>query len=133
MEIVAPGYVIRVDVARRLVTLKLLGFWTVETFDEYTRALKALAAKGKTAGRSPEEYSVLVDLREHGLQSKEVAARIEQGLAAGANRRHPHAVLVSPSVLHKAQAQRIGAHIAPRFFADEEAAMRWLMAGAVVA
>lgn len=109
-------------------TLRLRGFWTVETFDEYTGALAALAAKGKTSGRSPEEYRVLVDLREHGLQSKEVAARIEQGLADGATRRHPHAVLVSPSALHKAQAQRIGAQIAPRFFTEEATAMQWLMA-----
>lgn len=133
MEIVVPGYVIRVDVQRRLVTLKLLGFWTVETYDEYTRALKTLAVKGKAAGRSLEEYRVLVDLREHGLQSKEVAACIEQGLADGATRRHPHAVLVSPSALHKAQAQRIGAHIAPGFFTDEAVAMQWLMADTMVA
>ena len=122
-----PGYEIHVDVERRLVRLTLVGFWTRQTYERYDHALEKLAAQASAAGRSRYEYRVLVDVRRHGLQSKEVAAEIERGLTELADHGQRHAVLVSPSALHKAQARRITSRLVAGYFGDEEEALAWLL------
>ena len=127
-----PGYEIAVDVERRLVRLTLVGFWTRQTYERYDHALEKLAAQARSAGRSRYEYRVLVDVRRHGIQSKEVAAEIERGLAELTEHGQRHAVLVSPSALHKAQARRVTSRLVAGYFGDEGEALAWLLAGDAV-
>ena len=122
-----PGYRIDVDVERRLVTLTLVGFWDQALFDRYTHEVEILAANGAKAGRPRTEYRVLIDLREHGLQSQSVAAQIQMGLIENETRTRRQAVLVSRSALHKAQAQRLGRSMDARFFENEHEAISWLL------
>ena len=75
---------------------------------------------------------MLLDVRRHWIQSKEVAAEIERGLAELTELGQRHAVLVSPSALHKAQARRVTSRLVAGYFEDEGEALAWLLAGDAV-
>ncbi len=123
-----PPFAIDIDVARRFAKLTVVGMWTRATLDNYvdqlTRAFDETAALGATS----REFRILVDLRRHGIQKRDVAAEIEVRLAQGAAQASRHAVLVSNSVLHAMQAKRAGSLIQAKVFLEEDDALDWLMA-----
>ncbi|WP_293884058.1 hypothetical protein [Sphingomonas sp.] len=122
-----PGYKIEVDTKNRLVRLTLTGFWDRATFDRYTEEIEGLAQEARRAGRARLDYRVLVDLRNHGVQSREVATSIEAGMIHNASPLQRHAVLISNSALHRSQVQRLGASTDTRLFENEEDALAWLL------
>ncbi len=126
-QIGSPGYSITVDMERHLVRLKLSGFWDLETYERYTCELDDMTTKAANADRSAQNLRVLVDLRDHGLQSREVATAIHENLKKAAYSAQRHAVLISASFLHKTQAQRVSAPMKAQFFCDEEEAVMWLL------
>ncbi|WP_010188659.1 STAS/SEC14 domain-containing protein [Sphingomonas sp. PAMC 26605] len=124
---IAPHYKIDVDIKRRFVRLTLSGFWDRATFDRYTQEVEGLAREAIRAGRVRQDYRVLLDLRNHGVQSREIAAEIEAGLIRNASPKQRHAVLISDSALHKSQVQRLGSATDARLFENEQDALAWLL------
>lgn len=119
-------YRIEVDPERSFARLTLSGLWDSGTVDRYTgdveSALEQAAAGGGPAGG----YRILIDLRNHGVQSRDVAAEIQDRLSRGIAQASRIAVLTSPSALHRMQAQRLGSHVSASFFADAGEAEKWL-------
>ena len=122
-----PPFTIEYDEPQQLLKLRLFGLWELETLDRYTDELNRIFGRIAASGGSPKDSRILVDLREHGIQSREVASEIETRLSRGAAVAKRHAVLVSESALHKMQAARAGSQIQARFFTDEQAAVDWLL------
>lgn len=122
-----PPFEIDHDARRQLLTLRLVGLWDRAILDDYTAALNSIFSKVEASGRSTSGYRVLVDLREHGLQPRDIAAEIEARLSRGAAQASRHAILVSGSVLHRMQVKRAGAQIEAYIFVDEAEAMQWLL------
>ena len=117
-------YRIEVDPRTLSARLTLFGLWDLATLNRYTYDVTQALAEGGAAGR----YRILIDLRNHGVQSREVAAAIQSRLMMGIEQASQVAILVSPSLLHRLQAQRLGSHVQASFFADEDEALTWLTA-----
>lgn len=120
-------YTIAVDASRGLIRATLRGMWDLGVLAGYTAELQATFARLSASVPPGQPLELLIDLRQHGVQPREVGEAIQAELAradvAAAART---AVLVSPSALHRLQAQRLGSHLAASFFADEAEALAWL-------
>lgn len=117
-------YRVEVDPRALSARLTLFGLWDLATVDRYSRDVEQALSEGGAADR----YRLLIDLRSHGVQPREVAAEIQSRLMQGVDRTSRIAVLVSESLLHRLQAQRLGSHVRASFFADEGEALAWLAA-----
>ena len=117
-----------IDVDRRdaLVRLTLFGLWDVATVDRYAAAAQAAFSSLNEAGVPLDRCKALIDLRQHGVQSREVTHRIHGWIKLDLSGGARHAVLVSASMLHRMQAQRVGAALDANFFSDEADALAWL-------
>lgn len=71
---------------------------------------------------------MLVDLREHGGQSRDIIDKIQARLAQGDWRASRRALILSALALHKMQAQRLETSADTAFFGNEDEAMQWLLA-----
>ena len=118
-------FTIGVDVRRSLIHLQLYGIWDVPTVDRYAAAAQAAFAK-VAEGAARDGCKVLIDLRRHGVQPREVAERIGAWLTKAASEEARYAVLVSDSSVHKMQAQRLGSLLSAQVFSDEGEARAWL-------
>ena len=116
-----------VDPRQSLVRLSLSGQWTVEIVDDYAMAAEAAFRQLTETGTPLRKCKALIDLRQHGVQSREVAERIQGWIRLALSDGARHAVLVSDSALHRMQAQRVGALLGARFFSDEAQALDWLL------
>lgn len=123
-----PPYTVSVDRERSLVRLTLSGLWDLPTCERYAADVRKAFAGLVAMGVPIDAYGVLIDLRRHGVQSREVSERTQAELRNGISSGSHHAVLVSESVLHKMQAQRVGSLIGASFFTDEARAIDWLLA-----
>lgn len=119
-------YTISVDRNRGLVRMTLRGIWDLKTFEDYAAAARRAYAELTEQETPPAACRILIDLRQHGTQPRQVAEGIQAELASGEARPAQHAVIVSESMLHRMQAHRLGATINASFFTDEETAMNWL-------
>ena len=122
-------YTVQVDRDRLFVRLTLHGLWDLGTVERYSEAAREAFAALGTNGEPVSGSRILIDLRQHGIQPRDVAERIQAKLKNGLSPGARHAVLVSESTLHRMQAQRIGTLINASFFSDEAEAMAWLFAG----
>ena len=118
---------IEVDRRELLVRLTLFGLWDVGTVDQYAAAAKSAFADLIETGARIDKCKALIDLRRHGVQSREVTNRIQSWLGLALSDGARHAVLVSESMLHRLQAQRVGSALGASFFSDEASALAWLM------
>ena len=117
---------IEIDQSELLVRLTLFGLWDVGTVDRYAAAAKSAFAELTHAGAPIADCKALIDLRKHGVQSREVTERIQSWLGLALSDGAHHAVLVSESMLHRLQAQRVGSALDAAFFSDEAGALAWL-------
>lgn len=115
-------YDIAYDDALNTVNLRLTGFWTKETMDQFIEEFGALATR---LGRAKRAFVVLSDCREYPVQSAEIGEAWSRVLGSAPITTAPYAVVVG-SVLNKLQAER--ALTAPNVsvFADMGAALEWL-------
>lgn len=123
-----PAFTIDINIPQRFVRLTLVGMWTRSIVDAYVDALTRAVGEAAALGAARHALRILVDLRRHGIQQRDVAAEIESRLAQGAAQAERLAVLVSGSALHAMQARRAGSLIQARVFVDESEALAWLMA-----
>ena len=122
-----PAYRIETDPPRNQLRLTFAGHMDLTLLDAFEREFEAaLARMAKCRGR-PGSHLVLVDLRQQYVQPQDVVARFQTIV----NRFKPSlrriAVVMSSSVLHKMQAQRIGGMENHAVFYSEEDALNWLL------
>lgn len=116
---------IRPDPVRPLLHVRLSGFWSTDTVDEYGAALgQALVAR---AGEG--RFGLLIDARGYPVQSGEVATRFGEMLSrwppSGPDRPLAGVAIVTGNALGKIQAQRTFG-TAATVFLDPGAATVWL-------
>ena len=119
-------YTIKIDRQRSLVRLTLFGLWDVAAVDRYAAAAQAAFSTLTKAGTPLDRCKVLIDLRQHGVQPREVTERIQIWLKKALSGGALHAVLVSESLLQGMQARRVGTLLDAEFFANEVMALDWL-------
>ncbi len=120
-------YTVVVDGARGLVRATLRGIWSLEILGRYSAALVDALGQLARDGHSPASARLLIDLRQHGIQPREVAEAIQARVSETEMPVGRTAVLVSPSALHRMQAQRIGALFHANVFDDDARALSWLL------
>ena len=116
-------YDIRFDARKRILRLRLEGFWTPVTLARFMADLKAEATKVRASHGG---FATLSDSRDFPVQSPEVAggfAALMQG--GGAGQAGPTAIVVA-SVLNKIQAERALNTPSVKVFLALEDAQRWL-------
>ena len=111
---------------RRLLTITMRGIWDMAQIETFKASVATAVAEIK---RSSAEnlFDVLVDLREHPLQPRDVAEALEMvvaGLERGPRRA---AVVTSPSALHRLQATRLGRSRDAHVFTSLDDANQWLL------
>lgn len=122
-----PRYRIDFDAPRQLVHLRLAGQWDQRTLADYRRDL-ASAMRGFAAhGGRPGKYLLLIDVREQGVQSKDVAAEYQAIIADHVRFARRRALVMSESALHAMQVRRISPNADVNMFRTEPEALAWLM------
>lgn len=119
---------IRVDSARHLVTMRLTGFFTPETFDRF-KAERAVAFTALRCG--PNQHLSLTDVREVQIQSQDIVSAFGQVLADPAYR-SKRLAFVTPTSLARMQLHRVISQRADgstRCFTDPVAAEHWVLTG----
>jgi hypothetical protein len=116
-------YSIEVDRERRMLRIRFVGVWTITSMDEFAQARRrTLTEEGWGKG----DYVCLVDLREHGVQPRDVADHgIKSNVGAAVNAPRKTALVVS-SMLKKLQVARALTRGDEQVFMSEEEALRWL-------
>ena len=124
------AYEVSIDPPRKLVNLKLTGQWDLTTVASYARAVGDGFARMKASGVTPGDYLLLVDMRAHGLQVREVTTAYQAFINAHASFVRRRATIVTPSALHELLAKRVAKELdlANGFFRTEQEALDWLFA-----
>lgn len=118
-------YSILFEPTRRLVRITRRGLWTVEIFGQYDGELRSLLELVQLRTR---EFLGLIDIRDQGVQTREVAQRFEKLIAEDLLQPVRVAVLTTKA-LAKLQAERVG-RTTQRVFTSENEALDWLFGGA---
>ena len=121
-------YRIDVDPQRQLVHLRLLGQWDRPTLTAYRQELRNAMQTFAAQGARPGEYLLLIDVREHGVQPKEVAAEHQEIIAEYIPLARRRALVMSASALHALQVRRISPTPDVDMFRTDEEALAWLLA-----
>lgn len=126
----ATNYSIDVNPRQQLLEVRLSGQWTVATVASYRLDVDAALARMQAQGGRPGEYLLLVDMREQGVQSREVAAAYQAFISDYAWVGRRRATIVSGSALHELQVKRVAKEldVENAFFRTEEEALGWLFA-----
>ncbi|WP_457313525.1 hypothetical protein [Sphingomonas sp. UYAg733] len=120
-----PKYEITMDVTRKLLTIRVSGYWNQALLDDYKAVITAKLAE---LGSSTPELRVLVDVREHGVQAQHIANQMQSFLKVIGPRVGRVAVIVD-SALQKMQTRRINPAGGDGIFGSEDDATSWLLAG----
>lgn len=119
--IVNGSYAIETDPLTRVVTMRLSGFWTTGTVAEFQQALdRELALIG------PGEFDAVVDVRDHAVQSQEVAHLLRSNTERIGSRPRRIANILSDMALQRLQARRIASEGNSRDFRCVADALAWL-------
>lgn len=114
---------IEVEAAARLIRIELTSFWTAASFAAFEREL---SRRLRAVGWQPGSYVALLDVRQRGVQSQEMAGEVHRA-------RHDERRVLAPrrlailvdGALVKMQATRINLADDAIFY-DEETALAWL-------
>lgn len=116
-------YTITVDKGRRRLRLKMTGQWNITTVERFERDLeKTLKQNGWGRG----DYDCMVDLREQGVQSPEVAERGGRVTASERARAPRYSAMIVDGALKRLQIGRVVTGYDRKFFTSEEEALAWL-------
>ena len=114
---------ISVDSPRRLLTMRMRGFWDAATFDafagEFSSALKELHRMGGCE-------MALVDGSEFAVQSREILGRFADIMRENERYLAKRTASVIPTELNRMQAARVGESLARRDFRSRAEAEAWL-------
>lgn len=111
------------DIPQRLLTVRLLGFWKLETVELYGQDL---AAHLRDLRRLSPPRACLVDARSFSIQAKDIAERQVQTVTTLLPL-YPErtARVVASAIAHK-QAARMATNFSHRVFDSLDEAMAWL-------
>lgn len=118
----SESFAIRPDQSRQRLVVQLAGFWSSETCAQFERDLLHLA-DGLTWNWG--RHTVMIDLSEFLVQSREVFGRMER-LIADDPTRPTRTALFGGSDLARMQFRRIVSGQDMRLFATRDEATRWL-------
>ena len=114
---------ISVDLRRRLIDMRLRGFWDSATFDafavEFSAALQQLHRQGGCD-------LALVDGSEFAVQSRDILGRFAEVMRQNERYLAKRTASIVPAELNRMQAARVGEAINKRDFASRAAAEAWL-------
>ena len=105
------------------IEIAMIGFWTMEIMDSYVKAKKQALDDIRVTGKSRDDITILFDISEWQLQSKEVAERL--AMYDGGNDAFKTAVVTRSDTLHKMQSKRIATQDY-WFFSNKAEAEKWL-------
>lgn len=120
-----PPYTIVKNAQQHLLQIEVAGQWDLDIVEAHRRDVTAALLNLRKSGRP----RVLVDAREQGLQSKQVAAALGAVIADLTWAETVVAIVVPRSVLTVMQGRRIGAALPnAHHFAERSDALSWLLA-----
>ncbi|WP_022683289.1 hypothetical protein [Sphingobium bisphenolivorans] len=121
-------YEIAYDDNRKLLRITLAGLWDLPTAHSY---LEDLRRQEQRIGLDLDQLSVLIDMREHAIQPREVADLLTDSLKDAGRPGRTTASIVSSSALKVLQIKRISEMIERNeLFTTEADALAWLAAQA---
>ncbi len=116
-------YDIAFDPATRLLSMRLEGFWDVETLNRFAAELSALTERIE---RQWDDYPILSDSRGFSVQSVEVTAGFSRIMEVAVMRHRGPVAIVVGSRLNKLQVERSMMTDHLRVFLDIDEARAWL-------
>jgi hypothetical protein len=114
------------DIAARRFHATLRGTWSTPTLVEFQNAMRDVIARCELTHTPPESLLALIDMRDYGVQSQEVASTMQAGVEHYQRLSRHIAVVVSGSALQRMQVRRVAPHSKHRFFTDYRCAVEWL-------
>lgn len=117
-------FTVEVDRSSGLILATTFQFWTLATLELFEAAVMAEQEAVRRSGLPP---LFLIDVRQHGVQSREVVEGLQR-FANSANGRATKTAVVVESALYRLQAARIGSVPHHAIFRDERDARDWLLA-----
>ena len=116
-------FIIDVDRAKGLISAKAYQFWTLAVLEQFEARVRAEQDAIRRSGLRP---LFLIDVREHGVQSREVVEGLQK-FADSEHCRPTKTAIIVESALYRLQAARIGAAPHHATFRDEHDALEWLL------
>jgi hypothetical protein len=120
-----PEFTIGFDKQRHILRARLMGPWLPETVERFAAEMQEAKARHAKTLDSGSAISVLIDAREHGVQSQQVVSRLRE-LAGEFSRDVGRTAVIVTSAVHQLQAKRINPVAEHRVFATEGDAIAWL-------
>ena len=99
-------------------------FWTLPILERFKVCVQAEQEAVRRSGLRP---LFLIDVRQHGVQSREVVEGLQAFARSGSCRATKTAVVVE-SALYRFQAERIGSEPDHSIFRNDDEARQWLLA-----
>lgn len=121
-----PGFEIVTDPRNDLIRATLNGYWDLATVARYDVEIRRAHAALAAAGCGADSRRVLIDVRNHQVQSQEVVAALTALRASTGKATHRLAVVVG-GVLQKLQSNRVNAEGRDALFTDLDAAIAYLL------
>lgn len=116
---------VRFDPARRVLHLRLEGFWSMATIDHFAAEMAPKATAFRLRHGS---FATLSDARAFWIQSADVLERFERFRARATETKAGPTAIVVASALSKTQAERVLKSDRVRVFLDLAEAEAWLAA-----
>ncbi len=119
------GYTITVDTSRKLVHVRVWGFWTTDIGKQYLEEFRQKSQPFWGSG-----WYVLADIREFPAQKPDVSQSVQQTMLIAQQNGLVRAANLVASALSKMMIARLSAEQnlpAYSFFTDEQEAIRWLL------
>lgn len=110
---------------RRLLNISLRGLWDLAQVQHYEDSVRSMVRDIMRSGVI-RQFDVLVDLREHAVQTRDVAEALQGVVGRIGDGVARLALVTSSSSLQKMQATRLGQSSFTRFFSSMEDADSWL-------
>ena len=117
-------FTLEVDRPSGLICAAAYEFWTLATLERFKARVQAEQEAIRRSGLRP---LFLIDVRQHGVQSREVVEGLQAFARRGSCRAMKTAVVVE-SALYRFQAERIGSEPDHSIFRNYDEARQWLLA-----
>ena len=117
-------FTIEVDRSSGLIRAAAYEFWTLATLAQFKARVQA---EQETIRRSGLRPLFLIDVRQHGVQSRDVVEGL-QAFARSPSCRATKTAVVVESALYRFQAERIGSERDHAIFRRDDEARQWLLA-----
>lgn len=112
----------------RLMRVRFIGNWTLETVDQLRQATRAEEGRLAASGCPPHELLILLDRRDQGPHPQDVVEALRQLSIENSGKAKRVALLIS-GMLTKMQVKRINVTGTTQVFRSEALALEWLATG----